>query len=81
VDAPLDMVPAEWMPAILSVVTLLIAIRSLLAALVAMLTEIDVALDGRVDWTWVGTLADVLAAIDRVLDLLPFKAPFVRSKR
>lgn len=65
---------------IVMVVSALIALRTLLHVAVVVLSELD-ARDGKRDWPWVGRLADFCAGIDSVLDLLPVKAPVVRSKR
>lgn len=80
-DSLYDLVPPEWMAVIGAAFVVLMALRSLVAALIPLLTAIDVALDGRVDWHWVGAMANGLAWFDRLLDRLPVKPPFVRSKK
>jgi hypothetical protein len=75
------LLPEHWAAVVGAILTLLVAVRSVLRALVGALRLIDLALDGRYDWTWVGELSDGLDWLDRhVFDRLPVKVPFLKSK-
>jgi hypothetical protein len=75
------LLPEQWAAVVGAGLTLLIALRTVLRAFVAVLYAIDLALDGVYDWTWVGRLGDAVDRMDDLLDRLPVKAPFVKSRK
>lgn len=75
------LLPEQWVAVVGAILTLLVAVRTLLRALVFALRAIDLALDGSYDWTFVGELSDQLDKLDGLLDRLPVKAPLVQSRR
>lgn len=76
----LSFLPEHWAAVIGQVLVALVALRTLLRALVAVCWELDTALDGRRDWAWVGKLGDVLDRVDDALDRLPVKAPLMKGR-
>jgi hypothetical protein len=76
----MELLPHNWAAIIGSALTILIALRTFLRALVAACYALDLALDGHTDWLWPGRLGDAIDRFDDVLDRLPVKAPFVRGK-
>lgn len=76
----LAILPPAWRDIVLAAIAALIALRSVLYALVKACHALDMR-DGREDWLWVGVLGDWLLLADRrLLSWLPVKAPFVRGE-
>ena len=72
--------PEHAMAVLGAVFTILLALRTFLRALIVFLRVIDLALDGRYDWTWVGAMSDGLDWADRnIFDRLPVKLPLLKS--
>jgi hypothetical protein len=80
-DAIIAMLPSSWAEGVGLALTLLIAIRTTLRAVVAIAVWFDTAKDGERNWGWPGSLADGLDWIDGKLARLPVKAPIVFEKR
>lgn len=77
-----QMLPPEWITYAGTAMLWLAALRTGLRVAVHVCSEIDVALDGKTDWKFVGKVADVLDAVDKVLaKWTPVKAPLVLEKR
>jgi hypothetical protein len=73
--------PPTWRDTIAGLFVLLVALRTLLRALVAFLSYLDVAIDGKADWNLVGSLSDGLDWLDSKLAHLPVKVPLLLEKR
>lgn len=70
----------HWTAIIGAVLLILAAIRTFLRGLVFGLRALDLALDGRYDWTWLGSASDYLDWLDGWLDRLPVKSIGTKSK-
>lgn len=75
------LLPEHWAAVVGAVLMLLAAVRTFLRALIGGLRMLDLALDGRYDWTWLGEASDWLDIADSYLDRLPVKALGTRSRR
>lgn len=70
----------HWAAVVGALLTVAIAVRTLLRAIIGALRAIDLALDGRYDWTWAGEASDALDWLDaNVFDRLPVKIPLLKS--
>lgn len=75
------LLPEQWAALVGSLLTLAIALRTVLRALVVVLYAIDRMADGKVNTEWVARIGDFVDWLDdRVFDHLPVKAPVVRGK-
>lgn len=75
------LLPERWAAWVGSVLALLIAVRTVLRALVDFLRALDLAWDGRYDWTFLGELSDGLDWLDaNVLGKLPVQPAQVTIK-
>lgn len=80
-QAYIDFLPPAWRDAIAAFFVVLVALRTLLRGLVAFLSYLDVAIDGKSDWNMVGSLSDGLDWLDSKLAHLPVKVPLLLEKR
>lgn len=74
IKAIVAMLPAAVAASMGYFVSFVIALRTLLRATVYLLRSIDLALDGRVDWDFVGTMSDFVNMLDSKLDLMAVSA-------
>lgn len=80
-DTLFGLLPEHWAAVVGSLLTLAIALRTVLRALVVVLYAIDRIGDGKVNTEWIARIGDFVDWLDdRVFDHLPVKAPVVRSK-
>jgi hypothetical protein len=75
------LLPEHWVAILGAVLALLAALRTFLRAVIGGLRMLDLALDGRYDWTVLGEFSDWLDKADSCLDRLPVKALGTRSRR
>lgn len=78
IDLVLTHVPEHWIAVF---VVGVVALRTLLRFACWFLRVVDLAWDGREDWTWVGRLSDVLDAIDSKLDWAVISALWPKPKQ
>lgn len=70
----------HWSAVLGAVVAILVAVRTALRLVITALRALDLALDGRYDWTILGEASDALDWFDaNVLDRLPVKMPLLKS--
>ena len=80
-DTLFGLLPEQWAAVVGTLLTLAIALRTVLRALVAVCYAIDRIGDGKVNTLWVARFGDFVDWLDdRVFDHLPVKAPLARSK-
>lgn len=80
-DALIAMLPATWAEGVGYLVAFLMAVRTLLRALVAIAIWLDTAKDGERNWGWPGALAEALDWVDGKTARFGVHVPGMLEKR